>query len=311
MRARRVSDGWMRSMMALAMIAVVGSGATSSPVRTALAQSVIECAPRATPTATPAAATPEPAAVASVEFPAEGELTIFAAASLTAAFDRIIADIEATHPGIRIAEPNYAGSQALVTQLSEGAEADVFASASGKQMRLAVENGVIAGDPVDFARNRLAIVVPAGNPAGIDGPADLDQVGLKLVLAQPDVPVGQYARESICTMGTDPASYGEGFVEAVARNVVSEEDNVKAVLAKVQLGEADAGVVYTTDVTAEIAGDVTLIEIPEPVNVIASYPIAPVTGGDEALAAAFIAYVLGPEGQATLQAFGFEPRATG
>ena len=273
-----------------------------------LAQSTIACAPPVSPAAIPTAtaATPE-AEAAAVAFPAEGDLTIFAAASLTAAFDQIIADVEAANPGITIEEPNYAGSQALVTQLSEGAGADLFASASGRQMTVAVENGVIASEPVDFTQNRLAIVVPTDNPAGIDGVEDLGQDGLKLVLALPDVPVGQYAREAVCKAGADTATYGEGFVDAVAGNVVSEEDNVKAVLAKVQLGEADAGVVYTTDITEDVAGDVTLIEIPQPVNVIARYPIAVVAGGDEALAAAFIAYVLGPEGQATLALFGFEP----
>lgn len=292
------------------LLAAVGPGGGASTTVPAAAQSAIECAPPASPAAMPATptASPEAASAAPITFPSEGELTIFAATSLTAAFDQIIADVAAANPGITIAEPNYAGSQALVTQLSEGAEADVFASAGGKQMSVAVENGVVAGEPVAFTQNRLAVVVPTDNPAGIDGPEDLSQDGLKLVLALPDVPVGQYAREAICTMGADAATYGEGFVDAVAGNVVSEEDNVKAVLAKVQLGEADAGVVYTTDVTAEVAGDVTLIGIPEDVNVVAEYPIAAVAGGDEALAAAFIAYVLGPEGQATLQSFGFEPR---
>ena len=294
--------------MAAMLLASFGFGGGAFATISVLAQSTIECAPPASPVAAPAAtaATPE-ADTAPVAFPAEGKLTIFAAASLTAAFDQIIADISAANPGITITEPNYAGSQALVTQLSEGAEADVFASASKKQMDVAVEDGVIAGEPVTFTQNRLAIVVPADNPAGIDGVEDLGQDGLNLVLALPDVPVGQYAREAVCKAGADTATYGEGFVDAVVGNVVSEEDNVKAVLAKVQLGEADAGIVYTTDVTAEVAADVTLIEIPQPVNVIARYPIAPVAGGDESLAAAFIAYVLGPDGQATLASFGFEP----
>ena len=140
-----------------------------------MAQATIECAPAASPAAaTPAAATPARGA-APVAFPAEGELTIFAAASLTAAFDRIITDIEVANPGITIEEPNYAGSQALVTQLSEGAEADVFASASERQMTVAVENGVIAGEPITFTQNRLAIVVPTDNPVGIDGLEDLGQ----------------------------------------------------------------------------------------------------------------------------------------
>lgn len=311
MSSRRVPGRWVRSLtlMVLLLATFAGFGRAVLPTTSVLAQATVDCAAAATPTTASAAkaSTPEAEAAAPVAFPAEGELTIFAAASLTAAFDRIIADVEAANPGITIDEPNYAGSHALVTQLSEGAGADVFASASGRQMTVAVENGVIAGEPVTFTQNRLAIVVPTDNPAGIDGVEDLGQDDLKLVLALPDVPVGQYAREAVCKAAADTATYGEGFVDAVAGNIVSEEDNVKAVLAKVQLGEADAGVVYTTDVTAEAAGDVTLIEIPRAVNVIARYPIAPVAGGDEVLAAAFIAYVLGPEGQATLTSFGFEP----
>ncbi len=161
--------------------------------------------------------------------------------------------------------------------------------------------------PVVFTQNRLAIVVPADNPAGIETYADLAG-DLKLVLALPDVPVGQYARQSICTAGEDSATYGDGFVDAVAANVVSEEDNVKAVLTKVVLGEADAGIVYTTDITADVDAHVTIIEIPADVNVVARYPIAPVAGGDTSLAAAFISFVTGPEGQAILLEYGFEPK---
>lgn len=269
----------------------------------------IECAPPATPAASSgaAAATPETAA-APAEFPAEGgDLTVFAAASLTDAFGQIKTDLEAAHAGLTITY-NFAGSQALVTQLSEGAEADVFASASNGQMTAAIDKGVIEGKSTVFTQNRLAIVVPADNPAGVQTYADLAKDGLKLVLALPEVPVGQYARQSICTAGADTATYGEGFVEKVGNNVVSEEDNVRAVLSKVQLGEADAGIVYTTDITAEVATDVLQIEVPAAVNVIAKYPIAAVKGGDAALAQAFIDYILGPEGQATLQAFGFEAK---
>jgi molybdate transport system substrate-binding protein len=202
----------------------------------------------------------------------------------------------------------FAGSQALVTQLIEGAKADVFASASAAQMKAAQDAGVIEGPSTVFTQNRLAIVVPKDNPAGIQNPADLAKPGLKLVLAQAEVPVGQYARQGICTAGQDTATYGEGFVDKVAANVVSEEDNVKAVLAKVQLGEADAGIVYTTDVTTDVAADVTLIELPPAINVVATYPIAVVKGGNTELADAFIAFVLGEEGQAILAKYGFEPR---
>jgi molybdate transport system substrate-binding protein len=268
----------------------------------------IECGDIVPVASPPASGVPaSPAAAAEAPFPESGgELTVFAASSLTEAFDQIATDLEAANPGLTITY-NFAGSQTLVAQLAEGAEADVFASANMTQMSAAQDEGVIAGEPATFARNRLAIVVPFDNPAGISAPADLSKDGLKLVLAAPDVPVGQYARESICRMGADTDTYGEGFVDAVAGNLVSEEENVRAVLAKVQLGEADAGIVYSSDVSAEMADDVSTIEIPEAVNVIAGYPIAAVEGGDAALASAFIAYVLGPDGQATLTEFGFLP----
>ena len=286
---------------------VVGGPITASTVS---AQEAIECAPAATPAASTAATTPAAAAgTAAVAFPAEGgELTIFAAASLTEAFDQMKTDLEAANPGLTITY-NFAGSQVLVTQLAEGAEADVFASADTRQMAAAQEQGLIAGEPAVFVRNRLTVVVPADNPAAIESAADLAKEGVKLVLAGPDVPVGRYARQSFCLMGEDAATYGDDFVTRVAANVVSNEENVRAVLTKVELGEADAGVVYTSDVAAAAAGTVTEIEIPEGVNVIATYPIAPVEGGEAALARAFIGYVLSPDGQATLESFGFQPAA--
>lgn len=295
-----------RSLMRLALALAV-PGFSISPL--AMAQgATFECPAPAAASASPAAgmATAEAPAEAAAEFPADGgELTVFAAASLTDAFGDMKADLETAHPGLAVTY-NFAGSQALVTQLNEGAEADVFASANNAQMTAAAENGSIAGDPVTFVRNQLAIVTPADNPAGIDAPADLGEEGIKLVLAQAEVPVGRYSRESVCLMGQDTAVFGEDFVGRVAGNVVSEEEDVRDVLAKVELGEADAGIVYVSD--AAFAGDeVQLIAIPADFNVIATYPIAEVNGGDAALADAFIAYVLSPEGQATLAEFGFEP----
>ncbi len=196
----------------------------------------------------------------------------------------------------------------MVSQLKEGAKADVFAAANTKQMAAAVTNGSIQGPAPVFTQNRLTIVVPKDNPAKIASAADLSKSGLKLVLAAVAVAVGQYARDSICKMGKDAATYGAGFSDLVAKNIVSEEDNVKSVLAKVQTGEADAGIVYTTDITATAAKDVTQVSIPAAVNVIAKYPIANVKGGNAELAQAFIEYVLGPKGQATLKSFNFEPK---
>jgi molybdate transport system substrate-binding protein len=271
----------------------------------------IDCSAAVTPaSAASPVATPAPVHEASptaIAFPSGGgEVTVFAASSLTDSFGQIKTTLEAANPGLTITY-NFAGSQALVTQLTQGASADVFASASNSQMKAAVDGGVIDGTPVTFTQNRLAIIVPNDNPAGVTGFADLGKDGLKLVLAQAEVPVGMYARQSICKAASDTATYGNSFVDSVTANIVSEEDNVKAVASKVALGEADAGIVYTTDVTADVADSVQVIAIPADVNVVAKYPIAPVTGGNADLADAFISYLTGPEGQAILQSYGFEP----
>lgn len=271
----------------------------------AYAQQFWDCAdfPRdaAPEVASPTAVLP---AGAVIPFPADsGETTIFAAASLTDVFTAIEIDIEAANPGVDLAF-SFAGSQTLVTQLAEGAPADVFASANTAQMESAVDAGVISGEPSIFASNRLVIVVPADNPAGIKSIADLNNDGVKLVIASEAVPVGGYARASICA--ADAAGIeGAGFSDEVAANVVSNEANVRDVLAKVALGEADAGIVYQTDIIGDVSADVMGIEIPTELNVVASYPIAAVEGGKTAAAAAFISYVLSPLGQAALAEYGF------
>jgi molybdate transport system substrate-binding protein len=241
-----------------------------------------------------------------VAFPTEGgDLTVFAAASLTDAFEAIEQEVEAATPNLSITY-NFGGSQSLVTQLEEGAQANVFASANVAQVDAAIVAGLVAGAPLPFAHNRLAIVTPAGNPATIESAADLGKEGILLVLPQLEVPAGRYARESVCLMATDPATYGAGFVERVAANVVSEEEDVRDVLAKVALGEADAGIVYVSDAVA--AGDqVLMVDIPAEVNVIATYPVAILAGGDEALGSAFVSYLLSEEGQALLERYGFQP----
>jgi molybdate transport system substrate-binding protein len=281
-------------------------GLAGAPAR---AQMTIECAgPAAASSPTSAAEMAATPAAMEAEFPeGGGNVTVFAAASLTDAFGKMKTDLEAAHPGLTITY-NFTGSQALVTQLKEGAQADVFASANNAQMQAAIDNGSISGEPGTFIHNRLAVITPADNPAGIDSPADLRQDGLRLILAQAEVPVGKYARESLCKMGRDTATYGEDFVAHVAANIVSEEEDVRDVLAKVELGEADAGIVYVSDANAG-KDQVKLIDIPNDVNVVATYPIAGVTAGNAELGDAFIAYVLSPEGQSTLEDYGFEPLA--
>lgn len=228
-------------------------------------------------------------------------LTVFAAASLTDAFAEIGNNFEAQNPNVTI-KFNFAGSQALRTQIEEGAPADVFASASGKEMETLIANSFVAESASQiFLSNQLVIILPADNSATIDSLEDLANVGIKIVLAAEEVPVGNYARQSLDLMN---ASFGNNFKDKVLANVVSNEDNVKQVVAKIQLGEADAGIVYTSDAVA--APNLITIEIPTELNVIAKYPIAPLVESANAdLANTFIAYVLSDEGQAILQKWGF------
>ncbi len=232
-----------------------------------------------------------------------GSMTVFAAASLTDAFAEIATAMRNANPDLEITY-NFGGSQQLVTQLADGADADVFASANAAQMTAAEDAGVIASESTVFIRNRLAIIVPADNPAGIDDPGDLANDDLKLVVAHPDVPVGRYTLEMLDKMSSGP-KYGEAFRSEVESNVVSQEDNVRQVVTKVQLGEADAGIAYVSDVTPDLTDDVTIIEVPDEHNIIAEYPIAAVSDGDAELAQAFIDFVLSDDGQAILEGWGF------
>lgn len=233
-----------------------------------------------------------------------GGITVFAASSLTAAFEDAGAAFGAAHPGTSVTF-NFAGSPALRAQLDQGAAADVLATADETNMRAALEAKLVADAGRVFARNRLVIAVPASNPAGIASPADLARGGVKLVLAAEGVPVGDYARESLARMEADPA-YGAGFRGRALANVRSNEPNVKAVIAKVQLGEADAGIVYQTDVTDEVRDAVKTIEIPDAFNVIAAYPVAVTAHARRVdVARAFIEYLLSSEGQAILKDHGF------
>lgn len=299
----RVARVMLLAGLIAASILPLSTTSARSPARQAAA---IACDRGAMVSPSPVA-TPLPATTALNATFTAGEATIFAAASLTDAFTRLADDLEAVTPGLTLTF-NFAGSQTLVTQLAEGAPADLFASADERQMAAAIANGSITGPPVTFAHNRLVIAVPSDNPAQISQAADLANDELRLVLAQAEVPAGRYARASLCAMGHDAASYGDQFVARVSENLVSEEEDVRAVLAKVQLGEADAGIVYLSDLAS--AGEaVEAIQIPDPVNVRATYQIGVVASGHEAQAEAFIAAVTSPNGQAILSGFGLEPVA--
>jgi len=230
-------------------------------------------------------------------------LTVFAAASLTEAFSEIGTDFEAANPGVTV-QFNFAGSQSLRTQIEQGAQADVFASANATEMdTLAAENFMAANDIKVFLTNQLIVIMPANNSAGLSRLEDLARPGLKLVLAAGEVPAGNYALQVIDHLDQ---AFGAGFRDRVLKNVVSYENNVKQVVAKVQLGEADAGMVYSSDAVA--APELQKLDIPAENNVLARYPLAVLEQAQSpALARKFVNYVLSPEGQAILQSWGFLP----
>jgi molybdate transport system substrate-binding protein len=213
-------------------------------------------------------------------------VTVFAAASLTDAFKTMGRD-----SGLQV-HLNFAGSPTLVTQIEQGARADVFASADTTNMEKLQADGFVSGQPKVFAHNMLEIVVAPGNPKRIASLADLARPGVVYISAGPTVPAGKYAAQALAKAG----------VKVTPKSL---ETDVKAVLSKVQLGEADAGIVYATDVKA--AGDrVTGVAIPDQENVLATYPITAVKGAGGS-AQTFIDYVLSAAGQATLESFGFRP----
>ena len=235
-----------------------------------------------------------------------GEVIVLAAASLTAAFGDVARHIRDIHPGLTIIY-NFAGSQTLRSQLHQGAAADVFASANDFQMLRAQDERLIEGDPRIFAHNTLVVVVPIDNPGRVTSFRDLAKEGLKVALAGPQVPVGLYSRESLQKARAD---YGTDFTAQVLGNLASEETSVKQVLVKVQLGEADAGIVYASDVSGKVLRDVGTIPIPPAYNRLADYPVALARGARNPIgAAAFIRYVLSAPGQAILMAHGFIPVA--
>lgn len=219
-------------------------------------------------------------------------LTVYAASSLTATFTELEKDFEAEHEGVDV-QLNLGGSADLVTQIQNGAPADVFASADTANMDELVGADLTGADPQDFATNTLEIAVPPGNPAGIASFQDLGQQGLDLVVCAPEVPCGAAAQQ-----------VAENA--RVTLHPVSEEQSVTDVLAKVTSGEADAGLVYVTDVQA--AGeDVEGVTFPESSSVVNTYPIAPLTDAAEAdLAQEFVDLVLSDTGRRVFADAGFE-----
>ena len=220
-----------------------------------------------------------------------GEITVFAAASLTVPFTALAEQFESANPGTTVTL-NFAGSADLVTQIIEGAPADVFASADLDNMSKLTRHDLVDGEPIEFATNVLTIAVPPSNPAGIKTFADLAEPGVRLVTCAPEVPCGR-------------AAVAVADASGVILSSVSEESSVTDVLGKVTSGEADAGLVYITDVIA--AGDaVSGIEFAESNTAVNTYPIVALTGSDAGeVAQAFIEFVTGDAGRSVLAAAGF------
>ncbi len=237
-------------------------------------------------------------------------LNVFAASSLTASFNEIATQYQAAHPSVKITY-NFNGSQLLAQQIINGAKADVFASADLANMKKVSDPGLVGTQSI-FAKNRLAVVIPVSNPGHIASLKDLANKGIKIDVAAPSVPVGKYGLQVLDNMGKSSA-YGPAYEKAVKANFVSQEENVTAVVTKVQLNEVDAGIVYRTDITAAVASKVKLIDIPDQFNVIAQYPIAVVKNSAQASQAqAFVQYVLSSDGLTVLTKYHFiAPTATG
>jgi molybdate transport system substrate-binding protein len=220
----------------------------------------------------------------------DGDITVFAAASLTDAFDEVGTAFEEANPDVGV-DFNYGPSSGLREQILEGAPADVFASADPSNMDQVVE-GDAAESPQDFATNELQIAVPEGNPGGVEGLDDFADPDLLIGLCAEDVPCGELGREALANAEVTP-------------EIDTNETDVRALLTKVESGDLDAGIVYVTDVLA--AGDaVEGVDIPAEDNVTATYPIASLSdAGDAEVAEAFVAFVLSDDGQGILASHGF------
>jgi molybdate transport system substrate-binding protein len=210
---------------------------------------------------------------------------------------------EKAHPNIKITL-NFNGSQILEQQIANGAAADVFASADMTNMQKASNAGLVGAFQV-FVKNRLVVIIPASNPGKISGLHDLARKGVKIDIGASSVPAGKYSLQVLDKMAKS-SDYGPAYESAVKANFVSQETNVKAVVEKVQLGEADAGFVYRTDVTPAVSSKVKIIDIPDNFNVIAQYPIAATKNSMHAdQAQALVQYILSKEAQDILEQFHF------
>lgn len=227
------------------------------------------------------------------------EVRVFAAASLNEAFSELARLLQ------QRVSLNFAGSQLLASQLILGARADVFAAADERAVERLIKAGLVDGASVaPFAANRLALVVPWNNPGKVTGLRELARPGIKVVMGHPQVPVGGYTLQLLDNLARQP-ELGPAFKGAVLKNVVSQEQDVKFVLSKVSLGEADAGFVYVSDLGTEMGKKLRAIPLPETANPRARLLVAPVKGGNSSGARAFIELLLSEQGQAIMQKHGF------
>jgi molybdate transport system substrate-binding protein len=281
--------GWLVTAVVASLLAACSSsGGSPSPGASPVPPSV--------PAATASSAPP----VASSAKPVG--LTVYGAASLKGALDKVKTTYEAEHPGTTLTVSTDSSS-ALETQIEQGAPADVFLSADAANPTKLVEGGFASGDPVAFAGNKLTIIVPKDNPAGIESPKDLVKPGIKIIAAGDAVPITKYAGQLVQNLAA-VSGYPTDFAAKYAANVVSKEDNVKSVVGKIGMGEGDAGIVYVTDAAA--SDKVDAVGVPGEANVPATYTGVVVKASlNQDAAKAFLDWFAGVDGQAILAKFGF------
>ncbi|HZC33236.1 MAG TPA: molybdate ABC transporter substrate-binding protein [Candidatus Bathyarchaeia archaeon] len=260
-----------------------------------------------TPGSTSPGATAVPPAASHASAPTSAQpaaLTIYGAASLKGVLAKVKTAYEAANPGTTLTMSTDS-SAALETQIEQGAPADVFLSADSTNPKKLVDEGLAAGAAITFAGNELTIIVPTANPAGITSPKDLARAGVKVIAAGDAVPITKYATQLVANLARE-SGYPADFAAKYAANIASKEDNVSAIVAKVELGEGDAGIVYVTD--ARASTKVATVDVPDPANVPATYAGVVVKASRNAASAqAFLTWFAGPDGQAILGTFGFLP----
>jgi molybdate transport system substrate-binding protein len=275
----------------LVLAACSSSGGAAAP-------SAATSATQATTAPSTAPASPSGAAV---------ELEIYGAASLKGALDATKPVYEASHPGVTLVMSTDASS-ALETKIEQGAPASVFLSADTTNPQKLVDKRLTTGPPVNFAKNILTVIVPIANPAKIKTPVDLAKPAVKIIAAGDAVPITKYANMLVANMAEEPG-YPANYVNAYNANVVSKEDNVKAVVAKLELNVGDAAIVYVTD--AKASTKVATVDVPPSANVVATYAGVVSKASPNTMAANdFLTWFAGPDGQAILSGFGFKPPAS-